>query len=135
MANDEEITLSFLTKDWKPIPKISRVIPFGYKISEEDPDILLPIVEELEALELAKQHVKQYSYRRVAEWLLSVTGRKISHVGLKQRIEFEKKRGRKINGLKKLTQRAEKAKAAAEKILNSRVGAEYFPTDSGDSAS
>ena len=122
MANDEEITLSFLTKDWKPIPKISRVIPFGYKVSEEDPDLLLPIVEELEALELAKKHVKQYSYRRVAEWLFAVTGRKISHVGLKQRIEFEKKRGRKINGLKQLTQRAEKAKAAAEKILNSRVG-------------
>ena len=124
--------MSFMTKDWKPIPKVGRVIPFGYKVSEEDDHILEPIVEELEALEKAKQHVKYYSYRRVAEWIYQVTGRKISHVGLQKRIEFEKKQGRKINGLKQLTKRTEKAKAAAEKVLNSRVGAEYLPDDPAD---
>ena len=52
----------------------------------------MPIEHELEALELAKQHIKQYSYRAVAQWLSKETGRYISHYGLKKRIEVEQKR-------------------------------------------
>ena len=123
MPSQEELTLSFTTKDWKPIPKIGRVIPYGYKQSEEDPDILLPVPLELEALDKAKIYLKTFSYRKVAKWLEEVTGRYISHVGLRKRVFFDKKQKGRINGLKHLTERAEKAKAAAEKILNSRIGA------------
>jgi hypothetical protein len=73
--------------EWKPIPKIAKTIPFGYEVKEEDPDTLYPIVLELEALEKAKDYRRQgYSLRETAEWLESVTGRHISHMGLKKRI-------------------------------------------------
>lgn len=77
---------------WKKVPRVSRTIPFGYKLDSEDPDVLLPIPLELEALELAKKHVKVYSYRVVADWLSEVTGRKISHVGLDKRIKSDRTR-------------------------------------------
>lgn len=120
---DEELVLSFATKDWKPIPRVARSIPFGYVVDENDEDILVPVPLELEALEKAKIHLKQFSYREVARWLEQVTGRYISHVGLKKRVEIERKRGTKINGLKKLADRAEKARAKAEELLSSRLGA------------
>ena len=63
-----------------PIPKIRNTIPFGYRQDEEDPSLLQPIPTELEALELAKKHLKQYSSRQVAAWLTTTTGRTISHV-------------------------------------------------------
>ena len=31
------------TKDWKPIPRVSRVIPFGYVQNPDDPNWLLPV--------------------------------------------------------------------------------------------
>ena len=71
--------------EWVPIPRIARTIPFGYKQSEEDPDILDPIPVELDLLEKARKHVNQYSYRQVANWLTSNSGRYISHVGLRKR--------------------------------------------------
>ena len=40
--------------EWLMIPRISRTIPFGYKVHEDDEDILVPIIEELEALELVE---------------------------------------------------------------------------------
>ena len=45
---------------WVPIPRISRVIPFGYEVDPEDPNTLIPIPIQLEALEQAKKHVKRY---------------------------------------------------------------------------
>ena len=36
--------------------RISRTIPFGYKVNEEDDKLLEPIQEELEAIEQAKQY-------------------------------------------------------------------------------
>ena len=44
--------------EWLEIPKISRTVPFGYKVHEQDENILVPIIEELEALELAKDYLK-----------------------------------------------------------------------------
>ena len=43
--------------------------------------LLVPVEHELEALELAKQHLKQYSYRAVAQWVSNEAGRYMSHEG------------------------------------------------------
>ena len=77
--------------NWKPVVRVGRTIPFGYKQDEEDRDLLLPIPSELELLEKAKKFIKQYSYRQVADWLTTQSGRKISHVGLIKRIKIEQK--------------------------------------------
>ncbi len=52
--------------NWKPVVRVGRTIPFGYKQGEDDKDLLLPIVEELELLEKAKKFISQYRYRHVA---------------------------------------------------------------------
>ena len=78
--------------EWLMIPRISKTIPFGYKTHEDDEDILVPIIEELEALELAKEYLKEYSYREEAGWRSDRTGREISYIGLRKRIQKEKQR-------------------------------------------
>ena len=48
-------------KRWERIPRLSkRTVPFGYIIDPEDEKWLEPIPTELELLELAKKHLKQY---------------------------------------------------------------------------
>ena len=79
-------------KEWRRIPRVARTIPFGYEVDPDDADFLLPIKNELDALEQAKAHLKQYSYREVANWLSKETGRYISHMGLKKRIQVERRR-------------------------------------------
>jgi hypothetical protein len=98
--------------EWRPVVRIGRMVPFGYKEDPNDSDILLPIPEELELLEQAKAHLKRYSYRAVSAWLSEQSGRYISHVGLYKRIKLEHKRKTEA-----ATQRyyAEKYKAAIEK--------------------
>ena len=73
-------------KEWIQIPRIARTIPFGYKINKDDKELLDPIPYELEALELARKYIKQYSLRQVANWLTTKTGRQISHIGLRKKI-------------------------------------------------
>ena len=51
--------------EWVPVPRIARTIPFGYEADDNDPDILMPVATELDLLETARKHVKQYSYREV----------------------------------------------------------------------
>jgi len=119
----EADTLAFQTKDWSPIPRISRTIPFGYELSPDDPNLLLPNVFELEALEQAKKHLRQYSYRDVANWLSSITGRYISHVGLKKRMEIERSRRTKAHALKNWANRIKEAEAKVEKFEKNRLGA------------
>lgn len=110
-------------KNWLPIPRVARTIPFGYKVDPQDDNILLPIPEELEALEQAKMHLKQYSFREVANWLVKTTDRSISHVGLRKRIQNEQQRKRKITVKRTWAERLKKAIEAAEKIEKERVGA------------
>ena len=62
--------------------RVSRTIPFGYKVNEEEVNLLEPIQEELEAIEQAKQYIKSCSYREVAGWMQRKTGRYISAPGL-----------------------------------------------------
>ena len=68
------------------IKKRARTIPFGYKQSN-DPNYLEPVKEELQALNQAKDYLKNCSLRETASWLHRKTGRYISHVGLKKRFE------------------------------------------------
>lgn len=110
------------TRDWKPIPRHSRTIPFGYRVDPEDDKVLLPNVFELEALEKARGYVKRFSYRAVAEWLEAVTGRKLSYVGLKKRLEAEIVRQRRASSSKYWARRYKKAEETARR-LEERLGA------------
>ena len=68
------------------IKKRARTIPFGFKQSQ-DPEYIEPVREELDALRQAREYSKTCSLRETASWLHRKTGRYISHVGLKKRIE------------------------------------------------
>ena len=107
---------------WGPIPRVARTIPYGYKLDPEDNRILLPIDYELDMLEQAKKYIKQYSYREVANWLTRNTGRSISHVGLKKRLDNERQRKNKAGSLRRWADYAKKAIAKAEEIEAKRVG-------------
>ena len=107
--------------EWISIPRIARTIPFGYKQDENDKDLLLPIPTELELLEKAKKFIKQYSYRQVADWLTTQTGRKISHVGLIKRIKIEQKRKSEASTQRYLAERYKEALQKAEK-LEAKIG-------------
>ena len=109
--------------EWVQIPRIARTVPFGYKQNEEDPDILDPIKIELDLLEKARQHVNQYSYREVANWLSANTNRYISHVGLRKRLANERQRKDQARSLRKWADYAEKAIAKAQEIEEARTGA------------
>jgi hypothetical protein len=115
------------------IPKIGRTIPFGYRQDEEDPDLLQPIPAELEALEKAKKHLKQYPSRQVAAWLTKISGREISHVGLLKRIKSERKHGYKSTTYRNLARRLQKALEQAQRY-EKRLGKEdqtgYFESES-----
>ena len=89
--------------EWIQIPRIARTVPFGYKQNEEDPDILDPIPTELDLLEKARQHVNQYSYREVANWLSTNSNRYISHVGLRKRLQNERQRKNQVASIRKLS--------------------------------
>lgn len=113
------------------IPKFGRVIPFGYKEGEQE-GWLDPIPLELEALEKAKKHLKQYSLREVSAWLSALTGRSISHVGLSKRIKHEQSRKRKSSTYRVLTKRYEEALRKAEEY-EKRIGVKeedsFFASD------
>jgi len=109
--------------EWVPVPRIARTIPFGYRADEDDPDILIPIPKELDLLETARKHVKQYSYREVANWLSANSGRSISHVGLRKRLEHERQRKDQAASIRKWAEYAEKAIAKAKEIEETRLGA------------
>jgi hypothetical protein len=119
-------------KAYVKIPRIARTIPFGYKVDEDDPKWLAPIPEELEALEKAKQYLKQYSLRNVAAWLSKVTGREISHVGLTKRIKNEQSQRQRTAAYRQLAKRYKKALEKAQEF-EQRIGTAqdegYFASD------
>ena len=67
------------------IKKRAKTVPFGFKESNT-PGYLEPVKEELDALNQAKDYLKNCSLRETASWLHRKTGRYISHVGLKKRL-------------------------------------------------
>ena len=110
-------------KEWIQIPRIARTVPFGYKVNEDDKELLDPIPYELEALELARKYIKQYSLRQVANWLTTKTSRQISHIGLRKRLLHERQRKNKARTLKRWSEYAQKAIEKAKAIEEGRVGA------------
>ena len=110
-------------KEWIQIPRIARTVPFGYKVNQDDKELLDPIPYELEALELARKYIKQYSLRQVANWLTTKTSRQISHIGLRKRLLHERQRKNKARTLKRWSEYAQKAIEKAKAIEEGRVGA------------
>ena len=110
-------------EEWLQIPRIARTIPFGYKLNVNDNHLLDPVDYELEALEIARKYIKQYSYREVANWLTTKTGRTISHVGLRKRLANEQQRKNKARTLRKWAEYATEALQNAKTIEEERTGA------------
>ena len=108
--------------EWVQIPRIARTVPFGYKQNEQDPDILDPIPVELDLLEKARAYTNQYSYRQVANWLSTNSGRYISHVGLRKRLSNERQRKNQAKSIRQWAEYAEKAIAKAKAIEEKRTG-------------
>ena len=120
--------------EWIPIPRISRTIPFGYDVDPDDPDVLLPNEHQLDMLEKAQKYLKQYSYREVANWLTRNTGRSISHVGLRKRLDNERRRKNKSGSLRRWADYAKKAIAKAEELEAKRRGAKVQSSQEDSSA-
>ena len=120
--------------EWIPIPRISRTIPFGYDVDPDDPDVLLPNEHQLDMLVKAQKYLKQYSYREVANWLTRNTGRSISHVGLKKRLDNERRRKNKSGSLRRWADYAKKAIAKAEELEAKRLGAKNQNSQEDSSA-
>ena len=111
-------------KVWHPVVRVAaRVVPFGYEIDPDNEKLFQPIPHELEALILAKKHLRQYSYREVANWLTTQTGRSISHVGLKKRIAIERRRKKAANIKRKLAKRLEETLQEIKKLEEECIGA------------
>ena len=109
--------------EWISIPRIARTIPFGYVQDDNDPDVLRPVPDELNLLEKARTYVNQYSYRQVANWISTQTGRYISHVGLRKRLENGRQRKNQAKGIRQWADYAEKAIAKAKALEEERTGA------------
>lgn len=108
---------------WRPVVRVGKHVPWGYKQDPNDPDILLPIPEDLELMEQAKKFLKQYSYRQVAAWLSEQSGKPISHVGFYKRVKLEHKRKTEASNQRYLAKRYKEALEKAEKLENQRLGA------------
>ena len=109
--------------EWGQIPRIARTVPFGYEENKDDPDILDPIKLELDLLEKAKTYIKQYSYREVAAWLSTQSGRYISHVGLRKRLDNERQRKNEAKSLRKWAEFTQAAIEKAKTLEEKRTGA------------
>lgn len=117
-------------REWHTVARVNmRTVPFGYVIDPENNRLLQPVVLELEALELAKQHLRQYSYRDVARWLEKQTGRSISHMGLKKRVEVDRRRKKTAAIKRRLAKQLEETLAEIEKLEENSIGA-YSTTES-----
>lgn len=66
--------------------RTSSTIPFGYKLNEDNSELLDAIPEELQALDKILPLIKNktLSLREGSLWLTHETGRSISHMGLKK---------------------------------------------------
>lgn len=68
------------------IRRSSSTIPFGYKLDEDNTELLNPIPEQLEELDkmITMINDKTLSLREASLFLEHKTGRFISHMGLKK---------------------------------------------------
>ena len=120
--------------EWIEIPRIARTVPFGYELHPDDSEVLVPIPDELDKLQQAKKYLKQYSYREVANWLSRNTGRYISHVGLKKRLDNERRRYNQARSLRRWADYAKKAIAKAEALEAKRLNSKKDNNESSTAA-
>jgi hypothetical protein len=120
--------------EWIEIPRIARTVPFGYELHPDDSEVLVPIPDELDKLQQAKKYLKQYSYREVANWLSRNTGRYISHVGLKKRLDNERRRYNQARSLRRWADYAKKAVAKAEALETKRLNSKKNNEESSSAA-
>ena len=66
--------------------RTSSTIPFGYKLNEDNTELLDVVPEEIAALDKIIPMIKDktISLREGSVWLTHETGRLISHMGLKK---------------------------------------------------
>ena len=65
--------------------RVSRIIPFGYEVSEENDKLLIEVPEEMELISKAKKFIENNcSYRETAEWVSHHSGKKITGMGLRE---------------------------------------------------
>ena len=74
--------------------------------------------------------MKQYSYREVSAWLTTQSGRKITHDGLKKRIDVERKRKSLAKIKRKLALWLEETKAQYVALEKERLGYYTYDEDS-----
>ena len=110
-------------KEWHVVARLTRNVPFGYIVHPDNDRLLQPIPDELEALALAKRHLLQYTYRDVAIWLTKQTGRYISHVGLKKRVDIERRRKKTAGIKRKLAKRLQETLQEIQKLEEDSIGA------------
>ena len=116
-------------REWHVIARCTQKVPWGYRVHPENESLFEPIVDHLEMLELAKRHLKQYNYTAVARWLTKQTGSPITPVGLRKRIEIERRRKKAATIKRGLAIRLEKALKEIERLEKGRVGAYTISED------
>lgn len=117
-----------------PIPRGNKNqrIPFGYRQDENDFDWFVPVPLELHCLEQAKKYLKKYSYKDVAAWLSTQTGRKIDGPALRNRLGYELQRHKLKNHYRALARGYKAALKKAEKYeqrLGKKEATGYFESD------
>jgi len=67
----------------------SSTVPFGYELSQEDPQYIEPVIKQIEALEAVEDMIlnEEISLRDGCFWLENHTGRSLSPAGLKKIID------------------------------------------------
>jgi hypothetical protein len=126
-------------KEWHKVVRLGNTnkgIPYGYKVCYDNDALLEPIPYELEALELAKSHLKQYSYADVCIWLEKQTGRPITQQALRRRVDIDLKRKKATTAKRFLAQRLQKILKEIETLEKNRIGAySTYGEDEEDSTS
>ena len=121
---------------WKPIPWVIddwKYLPFGYKLDEEraknegyfPTSVLYPIIEDLQALEIAKHLLKTYTKQSVWRWLKQKTGKNISYDGFNERLNIDRRREQRESYFRKQAIRLAKALISAKKIAHDECGATF----------
>lgn len=88
-----------IQREYLPIRRKARTIPWGYEVDPADPQMLRPVLSMLHLLESAERafRARTSTHQEIAEWLTAKTGVPITRVGLKKRF---------LTGNKKLLSRA-----------------------------
>jgi hypothetical protein len=108
---------------WARIPKLSSTVPWGYDVDPEHPDVLVPNEHCLDILEEGRKHLKNYTYKQVANWVTTRSGRHCPPSVLQSRVESAKRRNNYIAVLQRWARQAEEALETARRIEETSIDA------------